>query len=152
MQMVITTINPSTGAVLLLELFNGGSVLLEGVFLLWALRYLWLEKRRRNLRLLDWARFPPSMGFIVAVMTFDFASWLRSLVIWSWRRFYHSGEFMQWHLILLVLAGGIGIVGALCKIRAVTKPDYGDEPWLICLALTLVFVAASVAARIAFPS
>ncbi len=92
------------------------------------------------------------MSFIVAVIVFDFSSWLRSLVVWTWRRFYHSGAFAEWHLWLLLVAGVIGLVGALCKIRAVTRPDYGDEPWLICLGLVLTFVAASLAARIAFPT
>lgn len=146
--------SPNVGVPILLELFNGGSVLLEGVFLLWALRYLWLEARRRQITIRSWwnsGGFPPSMGFIVAVIVYDFSSWLRSLVVWTWRRFYNAGPFTEWHLYMLVAAGLIGAVGALCKIRAVTKPDYGDEPWLICFALVLVFIAASLAASIAFP-
>lgn len=149
----MTMTNPDVGVPFLLELFNGGSVLLEGLFLLWALRYLWLEARRRNLMLIArWRNLPPSMSFIVAVIVFDFSSWLRSVVVWTWRRFYDSGPFQDWHLYMLLVAGMIGTIGALCKIRAVTKPDYGSEPWLICLALVLVFVVVSIAARIAFPT
>lgn len=149
----MTMASPNVGAPFLLELFNGGVVLLEGLFLLWALRYLWLETRRRNLTFHSWWRdgFPPSMGFIVAVIVFDFSGWLRSFVVWTWRRFNNAGSFSQWQLYTLIAAGVIGVIGALCKIRAVTKPDYGNEPWLICLALVIVFIAASVAASVAFP-
>lgn len=136
----------------LLELFNGGSVILEGVFMLWALRYLWTESRRRNLRPRDWwFGLPPSMSFIVAVVVFDSGSWVRSLAVWSWRRFYHSGEFAPWHLFALLIAAAVGLVGALCKIRAVTQPDYGNEPWLVCLALTVLFIGFSIFVRLVFP-
>lgn len=136
---------PTMTMPLLLELFNGGFVLLEGVFLLWAVRYLWIEGRRRDLRFIDYfGRLPPSMGLVVAVIVFDFSSWLRSLVIWNWRRFYAAGTPALWHQHALIVAGAIGIIGALCKIRAVTKPDYGNEPWLFCLGLIAVYVVVSL--------
>lgn len=145
--------NPDFVVPLLLELFNGISVILEGIFLLWGLRYLYLETRRRGLRVRDWFlfRLPPSMNFIIAVLVFDVASWMRSLVVWSWRRIYNSGDFTQWHSGMLVAAGLIGFIGALCKIRAVTKPDYGDQPWLMCLALVVMFVALSIVVRMPWP-
>jgi hypothetical protein len=137
---------------LLLELFNGSEVILKGIFMLWALRYLWLETRRRGLHFIDWFRFrlPPSMGFIIAVIVSDSSEWLRSAAIWVWRRFYHGGELVPWQIAALLTAGFIGILGGLCKIRSVTKPDYGDEPWLVCLAMVLVFVAISLLSRLAF--
>ena len=129
---------------ILLEFSNGGVMVLEGLFLLWALRYLWLEYRRRNLSTKDWFKLPPSMSFIVAVIVFDFSVWLRAVAIWSWRKFYGAAAFPDWQIVLLLVAGVIGVVGALCKIRAVTKPDYGDEPWLICIAILIVFIIISV--------
>lgn len=152
--MTMNLSDPDSGVPFLLELFNGISVILEGIFLLWGARYLYLEMNRRELRVRDWFlfRLPPSMNFIIAVLVFDIASWLRSLVVWSWRRLYNSGDFTRWHLILLLVAAVIGFVGALCKIRAVTRPDQGDGPWLLCLAISLVFVLGSVAARMPWPS
>jgi len=136
----------------LLELFNGSDVILRGIFMLWALRYLWVETRRRNLHFLDWLlfRLPPSMGFIIAVVVSDTSVWLRDIAIWAWRRFDHALDFSPWQLGLLIFAGVISIVGGLCKIRSVTKPDYGDEPWLICLTLVLVFIVASLVSKYAF--
>ena len=90
------------------------------------------------------------MGFIIAVLVADFSTWLHSFVIWIWRRFYDSGPYTLWQMELLLLCGVIGIIGGLCKIRAVTKPDYGDEPWLICFGLVMVFIAASLISRFAF--
>lgn len=144
----MTMISPSVGAPFLLEIFNGGSVLLEGLFILWAVRYLWVEARRRQLVLADWTRLPPSMAFIVAVIVFDFSSWLRAVVVWSWRWFYdaNAGSFTHWQLMLLIAAEVIGVTGALCKIRAVTKPDYGDTPWLVCFGVVLAFIIFSIAA------
>lgn len=145
-------ISPNSSLLVSSELLNGSDVILKGIFMLWALRYLWLETKRRKLRFRDWFlfRLPPSMGFIIAVIVADFSTWIRSAVIWSWRRFYGSADYTAWQLELLLLAGLIGIVGGVCKIRAVTKPEYGDEPWLICLALVLVFIAASLVGRYAF--
>lgn len=136
--------NPNVATPILLELFNGGSVLLEGLFLIWAIRYLWLETRRRRLGFRDWLNLPPSMALVVAVIVFDFSSWLRSLVVWSWRRFYDAGAFVDWHTNTLLLAGAIGVVGALCKIRAVTQPDYGSAPWLFCTGLIVIYVVISL--------
>lgn len=138
------TESPNVSAPILLELFNGGALILEGLFLLWALRYLWLESKRRNLRIRDWFYLPPSMSLVVAVIVFDFSSWLRSLVVWSWRRFYEAGAFQPWHTDILLAAGAIGVLGALCKIRAVTKPDYGSAPWLFCTGLIVVYVVMSL--------
>lgn len=131
------------------ELTNGADAILKGIFILWALRYLWVETRRRKLTFWHWLNFslPPSMGFIIAVIISDFASWIRAVVIWIWRRFYSSGDYPLWQTEFLVLAGIIGVVGGLCKVRSVTKPDYGDKLWLLCLAFVIIFIGASLIGR-----
>jgi hypothetical protein len=138
--------DPNLVAPILLQLFNGSEALLLGIFLLWALRYLWLETKRRGLHWTDWfmMRLPPPMALVVAILVNDSANWLRSIVIWDWRTFGKAGDFTRMQLFLLAIAGLVAITGVLCKIRAVTKPDYGNEPWLICLALVLIFVVISL--------
>jgi hypothetical protein len=137
---------------ILLELFNGSDAILRSIFMLWALRYLWVETRRRSLGFADWVFFklPPSMGFIIAVIVSDVSVWLRDITIWAWRRFYYANAFDSWQLGSLLIAGTIGVVGGLCKIRSVTRPDYGDGPWLSCLALVLAFIVASLISKYAF--
>jgi hypothetical protein len=90
------------------------------------------------------------MGFIIAVLVSDISVWFHDVAIWAWRHFDLALNFTSWQLVLLVFAGVVGTTGGLCKIRAVTKPDYGDAPWLSCLALVVIFIVASLIERYNF--
>lgn len=139
---------------LLLELFNGSGMIVDGIFLAWCVWYLWRETGRRKDQQPElrsvwtwWLHLPPAMNFIVAVLVHDSGVWMRSVVIWVWRRFYGAGDFGIAQGALMTLGGLAIVVGGLCKIRAVTKPFYGDGPWLTTLYLVLVFLAGSLLNR-----
>jgi hypothetical protein len=132
-----------------LELLNGGGMVVEFFFLGWMCRYLWKETRRRKLGFLAWSRgaLPPSMNFALAVVVFDIGVWVRSVDIWVWRRFFGAAAFNL--AMIMILAGGAVaiLLGSLCKVRAITKPDFGNSPWLISLAATVAFIAGSLLFR-----
>lgn len=131
-----------------LELLNGAGVVLEFCFLSWMALYLWRESRRRNLKARDWLfRLPPSMHLAVAIFVFDSGVWLRSAVIWMWRRFFHAADFSALQLGLLGVGGFVLVVGSLCKIRAITKPDFGNGPWLMSAGAVILFFGASMLVR-----
>lgn len=142
----MTTLDPR----LPLELLNGAGMIVDGIFLAWGVVYLRREATRRYGSTPFWEfvlRTPPHMNFIVAVLVHDAGVWLRSLVIWSWRRFSGGGDFTVAQAGLLAAGALLIVVGGLCKIRAVTKPDYGDAPWLTCLYLLAIFLAGSLVSR-----
>lgn len=132
-----------------LELLNGSGMVVEIFFLVWMVRYLRKETTARHLTSADWmhGRLPPSMNFIVAVFVFDSGVALNRMVIWVWRRFFGAGDFGVLQLALLAVGGLMIVIGGLCKIRSVTKPDLGNQPWLRALGAVLLFVLATLLTR-----
>lgn len=123
-----------------LEILNGGAVTPEFLWLVLLTTYLSRESRRRGLRFYDWFRLPPSMNLILAVFIFDFAILARSWVIWAWRRFDGADEFGASQTAAMVISGALIVFGSLCKIRAMTYPEYGNWPWLAATFLTIISV------------
>lgn len=116
----------------LLEIMNGGAVTPELMWLVLLAIYLTKESRRRGLHAFDWLSLPSSMDFILAVFISDFGVYMRSLTIWIWR-VSGAGDFTGIESGFLVFGGALVVLGPLCKIRAMTKPDHGDRPWLVCI-------------------
>lgn len=133
-----------------LELLNGAGFVVDGFFVAWGVWYLWREGRRGRVRAPFWRRFlnlPAPMNFVVAVVVHDTGVLVRSGTIWAWRRVYGGGDLGSWQLLLLAAGAALIVVGGLCKIRAVTKPTYGDGPWLACLYCLAIFLAGSLVSR-----
>jgi hypothetical protein len=130
-----------------LEMLNGGAITPELLWLVLLSIYLMRETRRRGLNALDWFALPPSMDLILAVFISDSGVCLRSVTIWAWRRFGGGGAFNPMQELLLIAGGALIVVGALCKIRALTRPDHGDGPWLLSMALTAVVLVLMLALR-----
>lgn len=126
-----------------LEMLNGIGVILAVCFLVFLTVYLAREHKARDLRFRDWFfRLPPSMHLVVAIYVFDLGVVVRAGVIWMWRRFFSGGDMSLMQLMLLLFGAAIIALGSLCKIRAVSKPSFGNWPWLASLALVLVYLAA----------
>lgn len=122
---------------LFLEILNGGAMTPELVCLVLLAIYLSKEAKRRGLHRLDWFKLPPSMNLILAMFVYDTGVFLRSITVWAWRRFSGGvGNFDGVEGLALVLGGALIVIGSLCKIRALTKPDHGDGPWLAASAAT----------------
>lgn len=143
----MTQVFTAKSAVFLLEILNGGAVTPELFWLVLLAIYLSKESRRRGLHYLDWFSLPPSMDLILAVFISDAGVWLRSVTIWAWRRFDDAGDFNQAQQVLLIIGGAMIVVGHLCKIRAMTRPDHGNGPWLIAMASTAIILVGMLAFR-----
>ena len=129
----------------LLEMLNGSAVTPELLWLVLLTIYLCKETRRRGLHALDWFSLPASMDLILAIYISDAGVCLKALVIWIWRRFTPGAEFNQVQVMLLILSSAMIVVGALCKVRAWTRPDHGSAPWLVaCLSTTAVILVMLV--------
>jgi hypothetical protein len=127
-----------------LEILNGGAVTPELIWLAMLTIYLAKESRRRGLRWFQWFHLPPSMNLILAIFVFDAAIVSRSWVIWAWRRFDEAGEFGPMQTAALTVSGFFILAGTLCKIRAWTHPDYGNGPWLLSCAVTVLAIVVLV--------
>lgn len=136
------TFDPS----LMLELINGGAMVLSMFFLVFLGMYLWREVRARKLTLNDWVhgRFPVSINLAIAILVFDFGALIRAHVIWVWRSFYGAEDFGSIQAISLTIGAAFMVVGALCKIRAVTRLTFGDWPWLASAVTALVFLSTTI--------
>lgn len=130
-----------------LEILNGGAIVPELLCLVLLGVYLSREAHRRGLHALDWFKLPPSMNLVLAMFVFDSGVLLRSITIWVWRRFFGGGDFSALQTCLLIIGGGLIVVGSLCKIRALTEPDFGRAPWLLASIATLAAIVAIVAFR-----
>lgn len=130
-----------------LEMLNGGALTPELFWLVLLARYLARESKRRGLHMLDWISLPPSMDLMLAIFISDTGVWIRSLTIWAWRRFGGAGEFNQVQLALLICGGALIVVGYLCKVRALTRPDEGDVPWLTAMACSAVVLVVMLVFR-----
>jgi hypothetical protein len=115
---------------------NGVSIAITGVFMVWAILFLWQEALRREMTISDmFYKLPSAMAFTLAVLVVDAGVWTRAMVIWVWRRFYDSEPFGIYQTGLLELGAVLIAIGGLAKIRVVTMPHWGNLPWLGCVAL-----------------
>lgn len=130
-----------------LEIINGASHVV-GLIFLWHLGvYLVKETRRRRLGVRAWFfKLPVSMQFAVAIMVYDIGVWMKAFLIWSWR-FLGAGPFSPAMMVALWVGSLIIVVGGFCKIRAITKPDRGNKPWLVAAAAVMIFVALTLLHR-----
>lgn len=126
---------------LFLEILNGGAVTPELVCLVLLTIYLSKEAKRRGLRRRDWFKLPPSMNLILAMFVYDIGVFIRSVSVWAWRRFSGGvGDFDGIEGLALVIGGALIVIGSLCKIRALTRPDHGDAPWLAASAASAFMI------------
>lgn len=120
-----------------LQILNGSAVAPEVLWLVLLAVYLSRESRRRGLRWFNWFALPPSMNLMLAIFIFDAAILTRTTVIWAWRRFDLAGQFGPAQATVLIVSGSFVLIGSLCKIRAMTHPDFGNWPWLAATAITV---------------
>jgi small-conductance mechanosensitive channel len=78
------------------------------------------------------------MNLVFAIFVFDIGSCTRSIASWSWRHFYGTDTANTQINLMWAFGGILVIVGALCKIRALTYPDHGNRPWLASAGLTAI--------------
>lgn len=136
----------SSSSAFFLEMLNGGAITPEFLWLVLLGIYLSRESQRRGLHWSDWFSLPPSMNLILAVFIADAGVWLRSLIVWNWRRT-GAGEFNEAELLGLIVGGALIVLGFLCKIRAMTEPDHGPGPWLASAGLTALVLVAMLVFR-----
>ncbi len=123
----------------LLELLNGAAVVPGLIVIALLTRYIVKEAKRRGLHPLNWGRFPPGMNLVLAMFLFVIGVWGEKVSKWAWRAF-GAGPFGISLTASLIFFGFLIIIGLLCKIRALTRPDFGNWPWLASAAVTALVI------------
>lgn len=124
----------------LFEMLNGSSVTPILLLQIWLIRYLAIESRKRGLRWWNWFHLPAHMDLVLAMFVFDTGVLARSFFSWAWR-FFGAGDVNAAEMAGLIAGGFLIVLGALCKIRALTRPEGGNGPWLASAAATALAVA-----------
>ena len=136
-----------TDPALILETLNGAAIVPGVICTILFTRYMVKETHRRGLRGLDWFHLPPSMDLILAMFLFNSAVLGERVVKWIWRRFFGADDVNAGEAAGMILFGSVIIIASLCKIRALTRPDYGNGPWLVSVAATIGAIAALILTR-----
>ena len=129
----------------LLAVINGVWGLLAFALALVTVVYVYQEGTERRLTIRQWLfGMPLGMRVAVAIMIIAFGVVLTRGTIWVWRTLYGGGPFTQTMLALLLTGAVLGAVGFLCAIREISKPLYGDWPWLAALVACAGFLTFSI--------
>jgi hypothetical protein len=100
------------------------------------------------LKVLGWGwrgRITRGMRVATAVMTSSFGVAIRSAEIVHWRM--SGGSLADISQFWLILGGVIALVGFLCTIREISKPLYGNAPWIWTLAAMAIYTGTASALR-----
>ena len=130
----------------MLDLFNAESALLSLIFLAFLFFYLRRERKKRGLKVRDYflLRIPPAMALACAIFVYDLGALIRSGGIFAWRQVYGHAPFNSRQLIYLTIGAVLMTLGGLYKISAITRPAYGNWPWLMSLVAFMLYIVGAV--------
>jgi len=130
-----------------LELLNGAAIVPAIIVTVLLTRYLVKESHRRGLHGLDWFHLPAGMNLVLAMFLFNNAVLGERIIKWAWRRFLGADDFGIAESGALIFCGALIVIGSLCKVRALTHPDFGNGPWLMATAISAAAVVALLVFR-----
>lgn len=132
-----------------LEVSNGSWTILTLYFLVFLSIYLYLETVRRKVRLKDWIVGLP-LGMVVAASLYvqNAGSLATRGVVWFWRHFDRGVvPLTDIEMIMLIVGSFIAAVGLLMMIRAFSRSQFGNWPWVSAAVFTAVYVVMTVSAH-----
>jgi hypothetical protein len=132
----------------LLELLNGNWGIAAAALTIICGIYLSHEAVARRIPLWDRERMTLGMRVSVGLFFLSLGVAIRSAEVYFWRRLGgdNLGDLSQgW----LILGSGIALVGFLCCIRVISRPLYGNRPWIWTLVVMIAFTVASIAYHVA---
>jgi len=101
------------------------------------------------LRVWGWGwrdRLTQGMRNAVAIGTASAGVSIRSVAAYLWR--FGGGEIKDLSQTWILIGGIIAVIGFLCIIREISKPLYGNGPWIWTLATMAIFTATVVGFRV----
>lgn len=131
----------------LLELLNGNWGIAATSLAIICAIYLVHETRARGMPSWQWRKkITIGMRVAIAMMTLSAGVAIRSMEVYVWRLV--SGELPELSQFWLLVGGGIALVGFLCCIREISKPLYGNGPWIWTLVAMSAFTIGSIVRQV----
>lgn len=118
-----------------LEVINGAWALLSIALMMVCAAYLYHELVSRRIAFAWRKRWTRGMRVSAAIATLSLGIFVTRSTIYVWRHFFDGGDFSKLQLSLLIFGAAIGALGFLCAIREISRPLYGNRPWLVMLFL-----------------
>ena len=133
----------------LLELLNGNWGIAATSLAIICAIYLIHESAARGLPSWHWRkRLTMGMRVAIAMLTLSVGVSIRSVEVWVWRVV--SSDLADLSQFWLIFGGVIALIGFLCCIREISRPLYGNGPWIWTLVTMAAFTIWSVARRVFF--
>lgn len=133
----------------LLELLNGNWAVGATSLAIICAIYLIHETAARGLPSWHWRKkITIGMRVAIALMTLSVGIAIRSTEVYIWRAF--DGDIVDLSQFWLILGGSVALLGFLCCIREISKPLYGNGPWIWTLVTMMVFTIGSILRRMYF--
>jgi hypothetical protein len=128
-----------------LKVINGAITLLTISLLIFMTFYIVNAFKRRRLSWRNlWFGLPISVSLAFIIYIDKLGALITRLVVWTWRnKGGDSSPFNTpetWWLFIGALVTGLGM---LLMIRLLSRPRFGDWPWLASAAITTLYVVCS---------
>ncbi len=135
----------------ILEQINGSVSLLTFFFLCWCSWYLWEFFSYRGTYSLRTALvgLPPAIGLAVILYVEKTGSLMTRGAVWVWRTTTGGMEIFSKFEMLFLFSGAIlSAFGMLLLIRILSRPRFGEWPWIASGIIAYGYVLVSVLIRI----
>lgn len=113
----------------ILEILNGYWAIAAASLTVICVIYLVHEALAHKVFGYGWrSRLTGSMRVMLGVMTMALGVAIRSTEVTAWRL--RGGDLANLSQFWLILGGTLALLGFICTIREISKPLYGDGPWI----------------------
>lgn len=134
-----------------LEQVNAAASLLTISLLIFLTFYLWdwlVYKGRTPLRAIL-VGLPPAIALAAILYLEKIGTLLTRSVVWVWRAFRGGAVPFTGGEVFFLLSGAvITSIALLLTIRLLTRPRFGDWPWLASASVTCLYLATTTLIRV----
>lgn len=106
----------------------------------------WMYLFHEMISLAAWRPWRWSQGMRVAINVSLVAAgvWITRSVIYYWRHIGAAEHFSSGQLYALIVGGAVGTVGFVLLIREISRPLFGNAPWILSLIALVAMTAYTV--------
>lgn len=128
-----------------LEVINGSISILTYFVLLFLGYYLITELGLKRFTWKNLFIISTAIGLAFSLFIEQLGSFLTRMIIWFWRMAGANVPFTPTQNGMLVLGAAITMVGLIMMIRVLSRPRFGEWPWVIATAIVVSYDALAVA-------
>lgn len=129
----------------LLEVTNGVWTILTFCALVVLTIYLVDGWRRNELNWRDLVSLPLAMALALSMHIQNAGTFISRGTIWFWRATTHGKiPLNDTYQVMLIIGAAVAAAGILLSIRLLSRPRFGDMPWMLSAGLVVLYVVAYV--------